>query len=284
MKSLSHVEMEGDRRQPTSKMSVKISWNSPVVKTFLSIHEVQNFTEVAFGQKKQAERVDEDAISLSSSMSSNDCSDDDSVSSSSSTPSQDSDQDSTEEASSQKRKAKTLKGRKGQKAREGNNKRKRKRIKKTPNRKTKVKYARTQKATRVKDRSEKASLPKLSSLALKSFVLLKPLAVDKGTPRCFRLAQICKHLKGKKQSEVHFWETYAKLGKKVSKNHRYFPAWSNPENGVEIYQNLRSKFAVPMTWNISDKDLIHAFADMGPRNTFPTSVIRVVNKLISGKK
>ena len=109
MKPLSHVEMEGDRRQPTSKMSVKISWNSPVVKTFLSMHEVQNFTEVAFGQKKQAERVDEDAISLSSSMSSNDCSDDDSVSSSSSTPSQDSDQDSTEEASSQKRKAKTLK-------------------------------------------------------------------------------------------------------------------------------------------------------------------------------
>ena len=116
------------------------------------------------------------------------------------------------------------------------------------------------------------------------FRLVETSAVDKGTPRCFRLAQICKHLKGKKQSEVHFWETYAKLGNKVSSNHRYFPAWSNPENGVEIYQNLRSKFAVPMTWNISDKDLIHAFADMGPRNTFPTSVIRVVNKLISGKK
>ena len=284
MKPLSHVEMEGDCRQPTSKMSVKISWNSPVVKTFLSIHDVQNFTEVAFGKKKEVQRDDEDAVSLSSSISSSNCSDDESVSSSSSASSRVSDQDSSEEASPQKRKAKTIRGRKGQKAREGNNKRKRKRIKKTPNRKTKVKYARTQKATRVKDRSEKASLPKLSSLALKSFVLLKPLAVDKGTPRCFRLAQICKHLKGKKQSEVHFWETYAKLGNKVSSNHRYFPAWSNPENGVEIYQNFRSKFAVPMTWNISDKDLIHAFADMGPRNTFPTSVIRVVNKLISGKK
>ena len=88
MKPLSHVEMEGDCRQPTSKMSVKISWNSPVVKTFLSIHEVQNFTEVAFGKKKEVQRDDEDAVSLSSSISSSDCSDDESVSSSSSAPSE----------------------------------------------------------------------------------------------------------------------------------------------------------------------------------------------------
>ena len=175
-------------------MSVKISWNSPVVKTFEYTRR-SKFTRLPW-KKKEVQRDDEDAVSLSSISSSN-CSDDESVSSSSSASSRVSDQDSSEEASPQKRKAKTIRGRKGQKAREGNNKRKRKRIKKTPNRKTKVKYARTQKATRVKDRSEKASLPKLSSLALKSFVLLKPLAVDKGTPRCFRLVQICKHLKGK---------------------------------------------------------------------------------------
>ena len=285
MKPLPHAEMEEEDRQPTSQMSVNISWNSPVVKTFLSIHEVQNFTEIAFGKKKKVERVNGDAVSLSSSVSSSGCSDDESVSSSPSMPSEDSDEDIIEGASSRKQKAQALKRRKGQKSRVGTNKKKRKQIQKTSNRKKKVKLTKVQKDSRLKDTIEKeVSLPKLSSLALKSFVLLKPLDVDKGTPRRFRLAQICKHLKDKKVSEVHFWETYAKLGNKVSRNHRYFPAWSNPENGVEIYQNFRSKFAVPMTWNVSDNDLIHAFEEMGPRNTFPTDIIRMLNKLISKTK
>ena len=72
---------------------------------------------------------------------------------------------------------------------------------------------------------------------------------------------------------MHFWETYAKLGNKVSRIIDISPGLILKM--VRNIPKLAKQFAVPMTWNISDKDLIHAFADMGPRS-FPTSVIRVV--------
>ena len=281
---------------PVSEVKLKVSWNSRVVKKFLRKYDVENFTELSLGKKVESEEEEleesedegeeesEEEEASSSEISASEDSDESSSSSSSSSSEEEDEEEEEEEEDEVEKKSNNKNNNSKKRKRGGGNSNNNKANKFIYKKKNKVETIEPKPIPKPILPPPPPPLPKLETLPLKSFVIIKPLPTD-GSNRIFRLAQIVNHVHNRNNkyndTEIHFWETYSRWqNAKASSSHKYYPAWLSLKSGDEIYVKGQRAGHEAMRWNIKDDMLIHAFPEMRNKTKIPIEIIRKINAIL----